>query len=440
MVRGMQIKTVRLLYLALVGSILLGYPASAAVMNSPSFNLDSDVANNFGGKISSTSYTMVNSGGEAVVGNGSSGSYKLAAGYIPQLEQSIQLNVQPSGQGLYLPLDEPVGTGAYDNSINQNNGLIANNPTRAAGKLGSSLTLVDTSSQYVSVPTAASLESNQGTVSIWFKSSSTNALQPIFSKAGVYMIYIASGGNLAVYDYNTSTSLPSSSVVNDGIWHYAALSYDLGVANGSKLYLDGNLVLTTTTALQVQTNPIRLGNDNGTNYLPGSIDEAKFFNRILTSDEIGVEYAAQNAGNASGLSLKTITPGVSNIVGSNANVLTDAPGYNLAFAQSGNLQNGADTISPVNNGGTIDTPAAWTEGTTKGLGFTLSAAPALPAKWGAGANYAALPGASTTFYSKSGYGAGSRDIITMQYRLDVPASQPTGNYQNTVTYTATMIP
>lgn len=426
--------------LALIGTAFMGFPASAAVMTSPSFNLDSDVANTFGGRASSTSYGLVGSGGEAVVGNGSSGSYKLAAGYVPQLEQSIQLNVQPGGQTLYLPLDEPAGIGAYDNSISQNNGQLINNPSRTAGKIGSGLTLVDTSSQYVSVPTNASLESSTGTVSVWFKSSSTSTNQPVLSKAGAYMVYITTGGNLAAYDYAAGASRASGTVVNDNTWHYAALSYDLGVANGTKLYVDGQLVLTTTTGLLSQTNPVRLGNDNGTNYFPGTVDEAKAFNRILSADEVKAEYAAQNAGIRTALAFNAITPGAPENVGADVNVLTDAAGYNIAFAQDGDLQNGADTISAVNNGGTIDTPAAWVNGTTKGLGFTLNAAPGLPAKWGNGTNYAAIPGTTTSFFSRNGYGGGSKDIINMSYRVDVATSQPTGFYQNTVTYTATIIP
>jgi len=90
----------------------------------------------------------------------------------------------------------------------------------------------------------------------------------------------------------------------------------------------------------------------------------------------------------------------------------------------------------------ISSPSAWVEGTTKGLGFTLFStnATAIPGSWGSGANYAAIPGSSTTFYSRTGYTGGSKDVLGMRLRLDVADNQDAGDYANRMTITGTMIP
>lgn len=141
------------------------------------------------------------------------------------------------------------------------------------------------------------------------------------------------------------------------------------------------------------------------------------------------------------IALGTLTPGVSKTGTVSAQILTDAPSYSLSIAQNNNLTSGANTISAIASG-TIASPVAWVEGTTKGLGFTLTSAPALPGKWGTTGNYgyAALPSTTTTLYTRNGYTGGAQDTVSLQPRVDITASQVTGNYTNTMTVTATTIP
>ncbi|MDB5183835.1 MAG: exported protein of unknown function [Candidatus Saccharibacteria bacterium] len=141
------------------------------------------------------------------------------------------------------------------------------------------------------------------------------------------------------------------------------------------------------------------------------------------------------------VSFGTLTAGSSSTVALSYQVLTDAPSYNLAINQDHDLLKGTDTI-PAMTGGNITTPTAWSEGTTKGLGLTITSGPSVPGKWGTSPNYnyAAIPGSATTFYSRSGFGGGSTDSISLQGRVDVTTAQATGSYSNTVTITATTIP
>lgn len=100
---------------------------------------------------------------------------------------------------------------------------------------------------------------------------------------------------------------------------------------------------------------------------------------------------------------------------------------------------GSETIPAVSSG-TIGTPVAWSEGSTSGLGFSLTVAPSLDGKWGTGANYAAFPNSATSFFTRAGYLNGAKDTVTLRSRLDVATSQSPGGYSNTVTITGTMNP
>lgn len=436
-------------------AVLAIVPAYAATaqqrFTSPNYTIDASVGNTFGGSTSSANYQMVSSGGETIVGNGSGGSYKLTSGYVAQLEKSLQLTVQPSGLAAYYPLDEGTGSGVNDETANNNRGDAVNGPTWTTGKVGQSLTF-NGSNQAVSVSSGSSMNIETVTVEGWFKTSQAPAadisLIEKWGGTGVYpyAIRLTSTGKAAfVASDGTNTPVAASTTsINNGAWNHVI---GTRTKNGDmKIYINGVLEATvtdTTTVATTNTTAVTLANrSDGVQYFNGSLDELKIFNRALTATEIKAEYNAGNAGIPAGLSFPAVlTSGTPQTVDARAVVQTDAPGYNLALSQNQNLTNGSYTIPAVNNSGTIATPAAWTTGSTKGLGFSLTtASPGLDTKWGSGANYAALPGSATTFFSRSGYTAGGKDTLDIRYKLDVTAGQAAGSYTNTVTYTGTMVP
>lgn len=142
------------------------------------------------------------------------------------------------------------------------------------------------------------------------------------------------------------------------------------------------------------------------------------------------------------VTIPIVTPGVSQTGEVDLQVISTSPEYTIAINQSSDLTNGSFTI-PAISGGTIASPIAWDEGITTGLGMTLSAISydTLPAKWSSGNAYAALPGTASSLYTRTGIGEdGGTDTSTVRYRLDVAPQQESGEYTNTVTYTATWIP
>lgn len=164
-----------------------------------------------------------------------------------------------------------------------------------------------------------------------------------------------------------------------------------------------------------------------------------------TSYKIGMGYTAQLI---KAIQITTSVPQVmfSNLIAGtpqtgtlDVQVQTDAPSYTLGISQNNNMTTGIYSI-PAISPGSIASPMSWTDGTTKGLGFTISAASqGVPAAWSGGTLYAAVPGTTTTFFTRNGQFSGT-DTTTLRFKVDVSSAQQTGDYINTLTLTGTMVP
>ena len=163
------------------------------------------------------------------------------------------------------------------------------------------------------------------------------------------------------------------------------------------------------------------------------------------SYRIGMGYSAQlikaiqiNAA-PSAVNFATIIAGSPQTATLNVETQTDSAGYTLAIAQNNNLTDSQSRTIPAISG-SIGAPVMWNDGTTKGLGFTISnASQGIPPAWSSGSAYAAIPNSSTNFFTRSGYFTGI-DTTTIRLKIDVPTSQVSGAYTNTLTITGTMIP
>lgn len=429
---------------------------------SSNFTIDASVSNSFGGATNSTSYKMVSSGGEAIIGNGTGGSYKIGQGYIAQLEKSLELRVQPASVEAHYPLDEGVGTRAHDKSVNSNQGRAYNGPVWSAGKIGESMTF-DGTDDYIDAGDKPEFDVNAGevqTVSVWMKAGVQASNRTILWKnsncIGWALLLQSDGavatqmntGNNGCTGYTThylhSDSIVAGTNYDDDTWHHVVSVIDR--VNGKLfLYVDnvkkGEMNLNTTDSGDGNASFRIATNYNNTTPFAGTVDEVKIINKALTAKEVKAEYDAQSAGVPSALTFATLDAATSQTVAAKAVIQTDAPGYTVSLSQDGNLTSGGNSIPAVTSG-TIGTPAAWSEGTTKGLGFTLTGGNNIPVKWGTSPNfnYAAIPGTATSFYTRSGYTGGVKDILSMEYRVDIESSQAPGDYANTVTYTATVTP
>lgn len=458
--RGIR-KYVFILPIAAITLVFLGsYIARADRFSGTSYKIDASVMNNFGNSSVSPSYAMTSSGGESIIGNGAGGSYLLGQGYSSQLNKSLQLSIQPSGLQAYYSFDETQGPTAHDWSSSNNNAAnnTGTNMTWVTGKKSRAIDQsLSTGYLKSSTPPLGSVSSF--TAEGWFNPNATTTGQVLFGQDDAsgtgdkWNVSVNGSGGLTFYlqKAGVGVSAVSSTGLTDGSWGYVLVTYDGATM---KLYINGDGTIPSLAAQQANvsgsytfTQPLSIGAQNvpaTPNSFDGKIDEVRVYNRATSDNEVRNHYFAQNViSNPGFVYVGDVTPGVSQSTLSDAVIQTDAPGYNLNIFQFSDLSGDlyGDEILPIS--GTIATPTTWVEGVTKGFGFTLTSAPSLDPKWGTSPNYkyAAVADSATTFYTRSGgYTGGTKDIITMQYRLDTPAAQVSDYYQNLSIISGTIIP
>lgn len=124
----------------------------------------------------------------------------------------------------------------------------------------------------------------------------------------------------------------------------------------------------------------------------------------------------------------------------------NASGYTLNVKRDDADTTMDNTTAPAVNitdlPNTVASPVAWSDGVTKGLGYTVASTTATGGNiaWSnGGASYAGFTAAGENLMTSTGYDAAATTTV-INYKLDVPATQQTGTYDGVITYTATVNP
>jgi len=235
---------------------------------------------------------------DVYINSGADGRLDLNADdYLSLNSESVWMPVYGSDYGnvLCLPFEEGTGTAVYDQ--------------------------FDGDNDYVTFGEILDMGTNDWTLSAWFKTSTTGVQQGIISKrtSGAteqgYRVFIGSDDKVKAElndgTHSTFSVLQTSSAgtFQDGQWHHVAVTFD---RNGyMKLYIDGNSEdqtdISATDGYDIDTTrPLLVGaSGNGTVFnFDGVIDEARIFNRVLSSTEIQDLYEGKDVGGGRVLCLR----------------------------------------------------------------------------------------------------------------------------------------
>ncbi len=214
------------------------------------------------------------------------------------------------GQGLvgYWKMDEASWNGTsgevLDSSGNSKNGT-STNATISTGKYSNG-GLFDADGDVVNFGNNFSMtDSDQFTVSAWFKSTGSTGFQQIVDKKWSdnydsgpgYSLYIDRdyGGSVlkaVIGDGTSKVTAASPNSVEDTLWHHGVMVSD---TKNLYLYLDGALVSTVpdTAGDLTTTNPFVIGASGHSTYsqnFKGNIDETRVYNRALSPAEVQALY------------------------------------------------------------------------------------------------------------------------------------------------------
>lgn len=125
------------------------------------------------------------------------------------------------------------------------------------------------------------------TVSGWVRHTSGGGT--IFGKNGAYQFYI-NGSNKLVGNWNAADRITSTTSINNGKWHYVAITFASGTAN---LYIDGVLDATASSRPTPVSNTANFSigalwqnKSTITSTFAGDIDEIRIWNSALTLNQI----------------------------------------------------------------------------------------------------------------------------------------------------------
>ena len=211
--------------------------------------------------------------------------------------------------------NENGGNTAFDIARN-NDGTLTNGPTWVSGKFGPALNF-DGTADYVNVTDDNSLDVTTGlTLSAWIKTTwNSIGTKQIITKdtngtnTRSFGLLIGVGAGLvsaAIFKTGNSETRLDAATGNiaNGNWHFVAATYRF-VTDGTsvlRIYVDGIQVAVTSLAkgpILVTTTPVNIGRRPyaaNENYFPGSIDNARIYNRQLSDKEVKELYVSPFAG------------------------------------------------------------------------------------------------------------------------------------------------
>jgi len=196
-------------------------------------------------------------------------------------------NIPTTGLIATWKLDEGSG-----NIINESvSNLLTTSPYNVGWIPGINGTAIFTTygGSYFRVENAEITKLYNGSVSVWAKTSNNSTgYRGIVVKQNAYSIFLINN-NVGLFNWQQMSSSVSQISISDDIWHHIVLTFSSGILSGTKIYVDGELALTTTMTIQAQDVGIAVGEGSsigeGQNF-GGDIDEIKLYNRVLTSDEV----------------------------------------------------------------------------------------------------------------------------------------------------------
>lgn len=201
----------------------------------------------------------------------------------------------------------------------------------------------------------SSFQVSAGTIEAWVKTAGAgSSYRGIIVKRLAYGLFLRD--NLLIcYDWTDGERSTGVNLANNQ-WHHVAMSFQSGIANGTKIYIDGNLALTTVISIFNQNTALVIG-DGGpveSQEINGSIDEVRIWNNVRTQAEIQANMNVELSSGNGLVAAYHFNQGVAGGTNTGITTLIDAAGSNTGtlsnFGLTGATSNwvaGSSGILPV---------------------------------------------------------------------------------------------
>lgn len=213
----------------------------------------------------------------------------------------------PSGMIAYWSFDGTTGAGTSPNGTGDYPAWHHNGPVDTSGKVYGAISL-DGVDDYLQVydkslysPDRDTLDFGTGDFSIVFWIKTVDDFGTIVDKSQPgYDVRIGFGKlHVGLYKLGYGWGFSTNTSLNDGNWHFVAVTVDRDSSQGLRFYLDGVLDRVhdpRSSASESLTSDHDLYFGTNLHNLSGSLDELQMFSRALTATEVQAIYNAGAAG------------------------------------------------------------------------------------------------------------------------------------------------
>ena len=198
-------------------------------------------------------------------------------------------------EGLILHVDAAVSR-SYSGTGLTVNGLVGGIGGTLVNGVGFGTTdngyfIFDGTNDYINFGNSSTLQQSTGSLSAWTKASSPGSgYRGIIAKQGAYGLFYTDSV-LVAYDWAADTPRSTGINIADNTWKNVVLTYQSGVSNGTRIYINGVSVLTTTITILSQVANLFGGAEaNASQYASCQISSFNMYSRALTDQEVLQNY------------------------------------------------------------------------------------------------------------------------------------------------------
>ena len=151
----------------------------------------------------------------------------------------------------------------------------------------------DGSNDYINFTNSNSVRLLNGTISAWVKTSNAGGgFRGIMAKQNAWGLFY-SDNVLVTYDWGASATRSTGLNIADGNWKNVVMTFQSAVSNGTRIYINGSLSLTTTITWVNDTQNLYGGAEvSASQYAACSGSIFGLYNRVLTAAEVIQNYNA----------------------------------------------------------------------------------------------------------------------------------------------------
>ena len=151
----------------------------------------------------------------------------------------------------------------------------------------------DGSNDYINFGNSNSVKHFNGTISAWVKTSNAGGgFRGIMAKQNAWGLFY-SDNVLVTYDWGAGATRSTGVNIADNNWKNVVMTFQSAITNGTRIYINGSLSLTTTITWVNDTQNLYGGAEVSANqYAICSGAIFSLYNRVLTASEVLQNYNA----------------------------------------------------------------------------------------------------------------------------------------------------